>query len=108
MQPVPLAVAAAGVAALVLAVLPLPLRAYVVLLMAALVTQLVIVNGAAESAYFATAKQGWEQGQFIHFFGLTQWLAWLWPFLTLVYLLMRLFASPSGAAPGGPLKSVHE
>jgi hypothetical protein len=31
--------------------------------------------------------QAWEQGQFIRFHGLAQWLGWLWPYATLLYVL---------------------
>lgn len=103
-SPVLWGVAAAAWAALLLAWPPLPARVYVVLLLAVLLVQLALVNGAAESAYFATARQAWEQGQFIHFFGLTEWIAWLWPFAALAYLLLRLFAPPAPGAPAGASK----
>lgn len=107
-SPVLLGVAAAICAALVLAWPELPARVYMALLVAVLLVQLVIVNRAAESVYFATARQAWEQGQFIHFFGLTEWIAWLWPFAALVYLVLRLFAPRTSAAPPAPLESTHE
>ncbi|MFA7526368.1 MAG: VanZ family protein [Ottowia sp.] len=106
--PVLWGVAAAACAAPVLAWLALPARMDMALLIAALVVQLVIVNGAAESVYFATARQSWEQGRFIHFFGLTEWIGGLWPFVALGYMLLRLFAPPTRAAPSAPLKSTHE
>ena len=37
--------------------------------------------------------QNWEQGQFIRFHGLIQWLGWLWPFALLVYLMRCLSAA---------------
>jgi hypothetical protein len=36
--------------------------------------------------------QAWEQGRFIRFYGLAQWLGWLWPFAVLGWLLARLLA----------------
>lgn len=108
-KPVPWGLAGAVAAAFLLAWLPLPSRGYAALLMVVLLVQLAIVNGAAESVYFTSARQSWAQGQFIHFFGLTQWIAWLWPFVALVYLGARLFARPAGAtAAGGHLKSPHD
>lgn len=106
--PVLWGVAAAACAAPLLAWPALPARVHVLLLIAVLLVQLVIVNGAAESAYFATARQAWEQGQFIHFFGLTEWIAWFWPFVALAYLVLRLFAPRAAPVVPGPLKSTHE
>ena len=37
--------------------------------------------------------QNWEQGQFIRFHGLIQWMGWLWPFVLLAYL-MQVLAAP--------------
>ena len=32
----------------------------------------------------------WEQGRFIRFYGLGQWLGWLWPYVALLYVLVRV------------------
>lgn len=61
-----------------------------VLALAALVWQLSLLNNASADAYFALTLQTWEQGQFIRFHGLSQWLGWLWPYALLVYLIQRL------------------
>ena len=61
-----------------------------VLALAALVWQLSLLNNASADAYFALTLQTWEQGQFIRFHGLIQWLGWLWPYVALLYLVMRL------------------
>ena len=61
-----------------------------VLALAALVWQLSLLNNASADAYFALTLQTWEQGQFIRFHGLIQWLGWLWPFALLLYLVQRL------------------
>jgi hypothetical protein len=55
-----------------------------------------LLNDAPASAYFAQTLQVWEQGRFIRFYGLGQWLGWLWPYATLVYVLLR--ASRRGGA----------
>ena len=34
--------------------------------------------------------QDWEQGRFIRFHGLAQWIGWLWPYGAIVWLLARL------------------
>ena len=37
-----------------------------------------------------TAYRPWEQGRFIHFHGLAQWVGWLWPFAAGIALFRRL------------------
>ena len=64
-----------------------------VLALAALVWQLSLLNNASADAYFALTLHTWEQGQFIRFHGLIQWLGWLWPYALLVYLVGRLSSS---------------
>ncbi len=56
----------------------------------ALAIQLGLLNQAPASAYFWQTLQTWEQGRFIRFHGVVQWLGWLWPFAALLYLLNRL------------------
>jgi VanZ family protein len=68
-----------------------------VLALAALVWQLSLLNNASADAYFALTLQTWEQGQFIRFHGLIQWLGWLWPYALLLYLVQRL-SSPGRAS----------
>ncbi len=60
------------------------------LLILALVVHLSLLNQAPESAYFAQTLATWEQGRFIRFNGLAQWLGWLWPFATLGYVVVAL------------------
>jgi VanZ family protein len=79
--------AALAVAVLLLA---LPRRACAAVLLVALVWHLALLNQAPTSAYFAQTLQIWEQGRFIRFYGLGQWLGWLWPYATLLYVLLRV------------------
>ncbi len=67
-----------------------PRRLCAALLVLALVVHLSLLNQAPESAYFAQTLATWEQGRFIRFHGLGQWLGWLWPFATLGYVLVAL------------------
>ncbi|VTU19449.1 putative integral membrane protein [Variovorax sp. PBS-H4] len=67
-----------------------PRRLCGALLLVALVVHLSLLNQAPESAYFAQTLATWEQGRFIRFHGLAQWLGWLWPFATLLYVLAAL------------------
>ena len=64
-----------------------------VMALAALVWQLALLNNASADAYFSLTLQTWEQGRFIRFHGLIQWLGWLWPYALLVYLVRHLSAS---------------
>jgi VanZ family protein len=86
--PVQVGLGAAGVSALVL--LPVSRRVSAALLLLALGIYLSLLNQAPASAYFSQTLQTWEQGRFIRFNGLAQWLGWLWPYATLVYVLVRV------------------
>ncbi|MGZ5848710.1 MAG: VanZ family protein, partial [Ramlibacter sp.] len=52
-----------------------------------------LLNQAPASPYFAHLLQAWEQGRFIRFHGLAQWLGWLWPYAALAYVLVRVSGS---------------
>jgi VanZ family protein len=74
--------------------LAVPGRVCASLMLLALGLYLSVLNQAPTSAYFAHTLQNWEQGRFIRFHGLGQWLGWLWPYASLVYVLNRI-ARPS-------------
>lgn len=67
-----------------------PVRLCWALALAALMLQLGLLNGASADVYFALTLQTWEQGRFIRFHGLIQWLGWLWPYAVLVHLVRCL------------------
>jgi VanZ family protein len=67
-----------------------PRRVCLVLLLGCLVWQLSLINQASSTPYYAFALQSWEQGRFIRFQGLTQWLAWAWPYAALAVCVQRL------------------
>jgi VanZ family protein len=75
---------------LTLMMLIVPRRGCAAMVLLALGVHLSVLNQAPTSAYFAQTLQTWEQGRFIHFHGLAQWLGWLWPYATLVYVLLRI------------------
>ena len=50
----------------------------------------VLVAQAPTDPYYAASLQGWEQGRFIRFHGLAQWIGWLWPYAAIAWLLTRL------------------
>lgn len=77
------------VVALVLLILLLwvPRRASAALVLLALGIYLSLLNQVPASPYFEQTLATWEQGRFIRFHGLAQWLGWLWPYAALVYVL---------------------
>ena len=58
----------------------------------ALTALIVLVAQAPADPYFAQSLRNWEQGRFIRFHGAAQWVGWLWPYVGVVYLLVRLAA----------------
>ena len=71
----------------------------------ALTALVILVAQAPADPYFAQSLRGWEQGRFIRFHGAAQWVGWLWPYVGLVYLLVRLAArevEPAEAAQPAP------
>ncbi len=87
--------------ALALLLLRVPARVCAALLLLVLGLYLVLINQAPASPYFAHNLQIWEQGRFIRFHGLAQWLGWLWPYAVLLYVLVRVWglSSLDRAAP---------
>ena len=65
----------------------IPRRICAALLLLALGVYLSLLNQAPTDPYFAQTLQSWEQGRFIRFHGLAQWLGWLWPYAVMVYVL---------------------
>jgi VanZ family protein len=49
-----------------------------------------MLNQASPGPYFDQTLHTWEQGRFIRFNGLGQWLSWLWPYAVMAYLLTLL------------------
>lgn len=75
---------------LALASVAMSRRGCAAVLLLALMLHLSLLNQAPASAYFAHTLQTWEQGRFIRFNGLAQWLGWLWPYAVLLYVLVRI------------------
>lgn len=76
---------------LALSLLRVPWRASAALVLLALGIYLTVLNQAPTSPYFAQTLATWEQGRFIRFNGLAQWLGWLWPYAALVYVLIQVW-----------------
>ncbi len=68
----------------------LPRRAAAGLGLVVLTALIALVAQAPADPYYAQSLQAWEQGRFIRFHGVAQWVGWLWPYVTLVYLLVRV------------------
>jgi hypothetical protein len=73
---------------------PLPRWTHGGLLLLGLSVYLLVINQVPESAYVALNLQQWEQGRFIRFNGLAQWLGWLWPYAVWVWVLVLLLRMP--------------
>lgn len=80
--------AAGLVAALLLA--PLGRRLLLGIALVGVTAGVVLVAQLPADPYFALSLQRWEQGRFIRFHGLAQWLGWCWPFAAGLWLLQRL------------------
>jgi hypothetical protein len=83
------------VTALVVMVLTLwvPRRASAALLLLVLGVYLSLLNQVPASPYFEQTLATWEQGRFIRFNGLAQWLGWLWPYAAVLYVLIQTWGS---------------
>jgi len=86
------ATVSAGAAAIVVALLLawLPGRLVAGLGLIAVTAGVVLVAQAPTDPYFDESLQAWEQGRFIRFHGLAQWVGWLWPYAAMAWLLTRL------------------
>lgn len=71
-------------------------RLCLTLMLMGLGVSLALLNRVPELPYFAQSVEAWEQGRFIRFHGLSQWLAWLWPYAAIVYGLGAVARSPTG------------
>lgn len=78
-------------ALLALLLTTVPARFSAALMLLALGIYLSVINQAPTSAYFAHTLQAWEQGRFIRFHGVVQWLGWFWPYTALLYVLTRVW-----------------
>lgn len=83
-------------ALLVVKVRAVVLMRWMLLLQAGL---LLVVNVAPSSTYFAQTVQTWEQGKFIRFHGLTEWLSWGWPFALLAWGVAYLLSDAARTEP---------
>jgi VanZ family protein len=76
-------------ATIAVACLALGERAAAAVAVAALSALVVLLARAPADPYYAEFLSTWEQGRFVRFHGVAQWLAWIWPFAAIVWLLPR-------------------
>ena len=81
---------------------PLPRRLAAGVGLVALTGLVVGVAQAPADPYFAQSLMAWEQGQFVRFHGLAQWVGWLWPYAAMAWMLSRL-----GLASERPRRAVR-
>jgi len=89
---------AAVIAGLTLALLLawVPRRAAAGVGLMVLATLVAVIAQAPADAYFSESLQAWEQGRFIRFHGVAQWVGWLWPYVTMAWLLARIASRDPG------------
>ena len=83
-----------GALSLLAAALPRRLVPGVALM--ALTGLVVGVAQAPADPYFAQSLQAWEQGRFVRFHGLAQWVGWMWPYMAMGWLFTRLGSRADG------------
>jgi hypothetical protein len=87
----PVQVGLVAATVLTLTMVRVPRNVCIGVLLLALMVHAAVLNQAPTSAYFAQTLQTWEQGRFIRFNGLAQWLGWLWPY-AVVWVTLRQLA----------------
>jgi len=75
---------------LALLALRMPTRLVAGVGLMALTGLVVGVAQAPDDPYFAQSLQAWEQGRFVRFHGLAQWIGWLWPYAAMGWMMSRL------------------
>jgi VanZ family protein len=75
---------------LAVAAVPLPPKLAAGVGLVVLTSLVVGVAHAPSDPYFAQSLMAWEQGRFVRFHGLAQWVGWLWPYAAMLWLLTRL------------------
>lgn len=67
-----------------------PCRAAAGIGLIAMTSLCALINQAPTDPYFALSLNAWEQGRFIRFHGLAQWVGWLWPYIAIIWLLVQI------------------
>ncbi|GAB4466491.1 MAG: VanZ family protein [Burkholderiaceae bacterium] len=75
-----------------------PPRALLRLALLAVVVLVVAVNVGPDNPYHANWLQGWRPGRLVHFNAAADWIAALWPYALLLWLLGRCFGRRGDAS----------
>jgi len=89
--------ALAGAVLLSVALAFLPRRVVAALGLVGITSLIALISQAGTDPYFASSLQAWEQGRFIRFHGVAQWVGWLWPFAALLFLMLQVAERPTHA-----------
>ncbi len=76
--------------ALAAAMAPLPRRVVAGVGLMVLTALCFGVTQAPADPYFSQSLMAWEQGRFVRFHGIAQWIGWLWPYAAMGWMLSRL------------------
>ena len=60
------------------------------LVLGVIIVHLILTYRISSDVYLAQSIQIWEQAKNARFIGLTQWVAWLWPYIVFMLVLLRL------------------
>lgn len=74
----------------------IPRRAACGLALLALAGASALIAQAPTDPYFAQSLQDWEQGRWVRFHGLSQWVGLAWPYAAMVWVLHRLAQRDDG------------
>ncbi len=77
----------------------LPYRASAACGLIALTLMVSLVTQAPADPYYAISLQAWEQGRFIRFHGLAQWVSWAWPYAAMLHLVAVLTRRAPRSSP---------
>ena len=75
---------------LALLCVPLPRRLVAGVGLMALTGLVIGMAHVPDDPYFAQSLRAWEQGRFVRFHGLAQWIGWVWPYAAMGWMLSRL------------------
>ncbi len=68
-------------------------------LLLTLLLHIFLVNLFDQDVYLAQTLQTWEQGRYVRFNGLAQWVGWLWPYAVACLMLAHLIKSSPEKKP---------
>ena len=61
-------------------------------LLMVLILHVLLANAIEQDVYLAQTLQTWEQGRYVRFNGLAQWVGWLWPYWVTILVVIHLLS----------------